>query len=112
MDLALHTLALSLIGGLVVGEIMFEHGAQPATATVQEHPLVCFAQIERGAYIRCWPSIHVAQRDDHSLGARQVLERASQDRQRLAIECGAFGSQRPWLRRGRPMARPLRMTRR
>ena|SRR5438309_10752852 len=112
MDLALHMLALSLIGGLVVAEVAFEDGAEPAASPVQEHALIRFAQIERGAHVRRRPSMDITQCDDRSLGARKVLERASQDRQRLAIEGCAFGPHRPWLRRGRPMARPLRMTRR
>src|SRR2546427_861940 len=112
MDRALHTVALSLIDGLGIGEVVFEHGPHPASASVQEHPLVCLAEIERGADIGRWPSMDVPQRDYYLLGSRQVLERPSHDGHRLPIERSAFGPHGPWLRRGRPVVRPLWMTRR
>src|SRR5947209_20584684 len=59
MDWALHTLVLSLIGALAVGEVAFEPGAQAAAATVQEHALVPFGQLERRTHIRRRPSMDI-----------------------------------------------------
>src|SRR5260370_27772589 len=109
MDCALHTVALSRAG---VAEVAFQHGPQPAAAAVEQDSLVRFAQIERRAHIRRRPSMDVTQGDDHPLSSRQVLERASNDSHRLAIQRGAFGPHRPRLRRCCPVMWPLRMTRR
>ncbi len=101
MDRALHTFTLSARDfpspacgggqGGGIGEVVFEHGPHPASASVQEHPLVCLAEIERGADIGRWPSMDVPQRDYYLLGSRQVLERPSHDGHRLPIERSAFG---------------------
>src|SRR3712207_1614478 len=85
-------------------QVPFQGRPHPRARPVEEYPLIAVRYVQCGTHLLSAAAGDVAHGDDDALGIRQRLDRAREDRERLALEQRLLRYAAPVLRERAPVA--------